>query len=80
MALFEQCPFGFAVGLLGFIRRVADGSEADPAKLGERAHHVEDDTPLAGLVEVEVPANDDVEEVVVREPRELVRLQAGVES
>src|SRR5262249_25103493 len=47
--------------------RVADRSEADAALLGESGHHVENDAGLRLLVEVEVVADRDVEEVGRRE-------------
>ena len=57
-----------AVDRVRLLGRVADRGHAEPAGLGQRRHHVEDDAGLARLVEVEPVAHDDVEQVVGGEP------------
>ena len=68
--LVEQDPLRPAVGRLGLGRGVANGGQAHPTVLAQAADHVEDHTGLAGLVEVEAVAGDDVEQVVVAEAAE----------
>ncbi len=60
---------------LCFGGRVPHRREPDTAMLGDTADHVEDDTHLSRLVEVQPVAGDDVEEVVDRERSEALRLE-----
>ena len=66
--LVEQDPLGAPVERVRLLGRVADRGQPDPAELGQRADHVEDDAGLARLVEVQAGAGDEVEQVVDREP------------
>jgi hypothetical protein len=53
----------------------ADRGQADAAVLAESAHHVEHDTRLACLVEMDLVAGDDVEQIVVGDPAKQRRIE-----
>ena len=57
------------------LRTIADRGQADAAVLTESAHHVEDNARLACLVEMDLVAGDNVEQIVVGDPAE----QRGLE-
>ena len=55
---------GPSIDAIGIRRGVTDGGEAEPAVFGETANHVEHDSGLSDLIEMEPVPGDDVKQVL----------------